>query len=144
MKPPNGKYEHFQVVALVSPEIRDAIGQHRNRLYIGLESFRVYDRFNMKRCNKCNGFGHYKDSCEKSTMCGYCCSGDHESENCPKKTLKDPTSFKCVNCKRDGLDGEGHSASWFKCPAYITAQKKVEGTIPYYEGLKNRNRRSVY
>ena len=50
--------------------------------------------------------------------------------------LKDETDFsklKCVNCKDAPGAGCGHSAFWFNCPAYKTAQKKLRGTIPYYD-----------
>ena len=111
MKEPRGKYKHYQVVAHVSPEIRDIIGKHRNRLYIGIESVRVYDRFYVKRCNKCNHFGHYKDDCEQFISCGLCSSDVHETETCPLKRAPNQAELKCVNCMRSGLDGNRHSAS---------------------------------
>ena len=136
IKTPHGKFMHHQVVALVSPEIREVISAHGNRLYIGLISAKVYDQFYVKCCIKCNCFGHYKADCDKPTACGFCSSEEHESESCQKKTSDNHSVFKCVNCKRVGLVFEGHSASWSKCPAYVIAQKKMQSTIPYYEGLK--------
>ena len=143
MKPPTGEYKNYQVVALVSPDIRDVISANRNRLFVGLESCRVYDRFYVKRCNECNCFGHYKAKCPNKASCTFCASEEHNSETCPLKDSRDHSKFKCINCKRSGLSCEGHSAAWFKCPAYIIAQKKIQSTIPYYEGLKNRNHHPV-
>ena len=138
IKPPHGKFMHHQVVALVSPEIREVISTHGNRLYIGLISAKVCDRFYVKRCNKCNCFGHYKSDCPNTTVCGFCMSKDHESHNCPLKTSGSTTDYKCSNCHKAGLDHVGHSALWFNCPSYKNAQKRLQSSIPYYEGLKNR------
>ena len=136
MKPPNGVYNNFQIVARVSPKIRDAISAHWNRLFIGATSVRVYDRFYVKRCNKCNKFGHYKDNCTETTSsCGICGVQGHESETCDHKT--DTSSFSCINCKRANLTHTGHNATSRKCPAYLIAQKKIKGTIPYYQGIQN-------
>ena len=59
IKKPTDRYKHYQVIARVSPRIRDAIKSNWNRLYIGVQAIKVYDRFYVKRCNKCNQFGHY-------------------------------------------------------------------------------------
>ena len=140
MKPPNGVYKNFQIVARVSPKIRDAITAHWNRLFIGATSVRVYDRFYVKRCNKCNKFGHYKDKCTDVSSCGICGVEGHESETCDHKT--DTSRFSCVNCKRENLPHTGHNATSRKCPAYMTAQKKLKGNTPYYQGAKNMFRPS--
>ena len=105
-----------------------------------MEAIKVYDRFYVKRCNKCNQFGHYVKDCNNSKVCGVCCSEEHESEGCPNKDTTDMNLVKCINCKNRNLEEKGHKASWFKCPAYIEAQKKVKGTIPYYDGSKNQKR----
>ena len=140
IKKPTDRYKHYQVIARVSPRIRDAIKSNWNRLYIGIQAIKVYDRFYVKRCNKCNQFGHYAKDCNNQKVCGVCCSEDHESQGCPNKDTTDMTTVKCINCRKRGLEENGHKASWFKCPAYIEAQKKVRGTIPYYDGPKNQNR----
>ena len=135
MKSPNAEFKNFQIVARVSPKIRDAITAHWNKLYIGATSVRVYDRFYVKRCNKCNRFGHYKDTCSEAPACGICGAEDHESEACNHKT--DTSRHSCINCKRGNLQNTGHNATSPKCPAYLTAQKKIRGNTPYYQGTKN-------
>ena len=121
----------------VSPAIRDAISARKNRLFLGVTSCKVYDRFYVKRCNKCNCFGHYKSDCPNSVLCGYCMSKDHESHCCPLRSSESSTNFKCSNCQNAGLDHEGHSALWFNCPSYKMAQKRLQSSIPYYESIKN-------
>ena len=46
-------HEKYTVVARVSCAIRNVIKANRNRLFIGLTSCKVYDRFYIKRCNNC-------------------------------------------------------------------------------------------
>ena len=143
MKPPNDNYDNFQIVARVSPQIRDAINAHWNRLFIGATSVRVYDRFYVKRCNRCNKFGHYMDKCsEPSPSCGICSAVDHESETCSHKA--DTSRHRCINCKRASQSHTGHNATSRTCPAYITAQKKLKGNTPYYQGARNLRPPSRY
>ena len=140
MNEPRGEYKHYQVVAYVSPEIRDLIGKHGNWLHIRLESVIIYDGFYLKRCNKCNLFGHYKENCDKPISCGLCSAeNQHEIQACPTKDTATQDQHQCINCMIAGQSGLGHSASWIKCPAYIAAQRRLRSQIPYYEGLKYQN-----
>ena len=52
--------KHYQVVARVSDEVRKAIKANKDRLFVGMSSYRVVDRFYIKRCNKCRQYGHYE------------------------------------------------------------------------------------
>ena len=131
VKPGNASNKCTAVVR-VSCRIRDLIKTNRNRLFIGISSCRVFDRFFIKRCNKCQGFGHYKGNCPNQEVCGYCGEG-HSSEGCPLKETDDFCNMKCINCKRNNLSESGHSTFWPSCPSYIAAQKKLRSTIPYYE-----------
>lgn len=137
VKAPSAGYSNYQVVVRLSPSIRSAIASRNNRLFLGLTTCRVHDRFYVKRCNKCNCFGHYKSDCTNSTACGYCMKDDHESIDCPLRNSKDTSVFKCSNCHKAGLDHEGHSALWFNCPSYKSAQKRLQSSIPYYDSVKN-------
>lgn len=133
----NGQDSHT-AVARVSTKIRDAIRSDRNRLFLGITSCRVFDRFYIKRCNNCQDYGHFKDSCTNPPCCGYC-GEQHDSETCPHKD-KDPSTHSCVNCKRDKSQNyTGHSTFSRSCPAYLAAQKRLQSTIPYYD--RNNNRR---
>ena len=124
-------------VARVSSRIRNLIKNNRNRLYIGINSCCVFDRFFVKRCNNCQEFGHYKDKCTNEVKCGHC-GGDHQSDNCElKKDSTDPSLLSCCNCKASGLNDKGHSTFWNKCPAYVIAQKKLRSSIPYYDNLND-------
>ena len=120
-------------IVRVSTKIRDVIKSNRNRVFIGINSCRVFERFFIKRCNKCQEFGHYKADCtKKEEVCGFC-GGAHASEGCSLKDSKDFSKFSCTNCKKKKLVHSGHSTFWLNCPTYIAAQKRLKSTIPYYE-----------
>ena len=121
-------------VARVSSKIRNFIKNSRNRVFIGISSCRVFDRFFVKRCNNCQEFGHYKDSCTNPVKCGHC-GENHQSDTCTLKDSPDLSLLSCCNCKSLGLDHKGHSTFWNKCPAYNIAQKKLQSSIPYYDNL---------
>ena len=78
---------------------------------------------------------YFKDGCPNQTVCGHC-SGHHQSENCSLVDTADISKLTCTNCKDSNMPdgGNGHSTFWYKCPAYMVAQKKLKSTIPYYDG----------
>ena len=73
----------YQVVARVSDEIRNAIRENNNKIYIELDAYRVVDRFYIKRCNRCQNFGHYEKDCMNDLCCAYC-SQTHNHQNVTK------------------------------------------------------------
>lgn len=133
-KPPgeDGDKPYHQVVLRVSPDIRRAISNHGNKIHMGKLVHRVVDRFYIRRCNLCQTYGHYQDSCPHpaSTVCGYCAEETHLSRDCPKKSGS-THAFSCYNCKSRNLDHKGHSTFWHNCPSYKDQQKRLERTINY-------------
>ena len=98
----------FTAVVRVSSIIRTAIRSMRNRVFLGLSSCRVFDRFYIKRCNHCQELGHYRDNCCNTVSCAYC-GGDHESESCNLKDCTDTSKFSCINCKKAGKEHVRHT-----------------------------------
>ena len=125
-------------VVRVGCKIRILIASNRNTVFIGLTACRVYDRFFVKRCNKCQDYGQYAKSCQNSAKCGFC-SGDHQSCDCHLNNYSEYSSMTCVNCKMNNLPCTGHSTFWSKCPSYLAAQVKMKKRIPYYKIKQNRN-----
>ena len=120
----------YTAVARVSPKIRTAIQSERDRVFLGVTCCKVYDRFHIKRCNNCQGYGHFKDSCNAAVCCAYC-GLDHDSQQCGVK--QDAAKHSCINCKNAGLANyTGHTTFSLKCPTYIAAQNRLKSTIPYY------------
>ena len=72
----------FQVFVSISAVLRDGIKQHNDRITLGLTSCKVYDQYHVKRCNKCQFFGHYAKDCTSTE--DYCakCGETHETEKC--------------------------------------------------------------
>ena len=97
-----------------------------------LVALRGVDRFYVKRCNKCQKFGHYEKDCSEDACCGYC-KGNHLSKDCVDVEEGDFCNYKCINCERGEKDSVGHSAHWHKCPTYLDLQKKVKKSIPFYQ-----------
>ena len=128
----NNQRQKFQVVARVSDDIRRAIKCNDDKIYMDLLALRVVDRFFVKRCNKCQNFGHYEKDCQEDACCGYC-KGNHLSKDCVDVNDGDFGNYKCVNCERGNKDGNGHSTHWHKCPSYLDLQKKLKKSIPYYQ-----------
>ena len=132
------KNKFYQIVARVSGDIRSAIKSLGNKLYIGLISCNVHDRFFIKRCNKCQGYGHYNysDQCTQGLVCGYCCSNSHKSNDCPLQN-SDHSKHSCVNCQIKGRNGKGHSTFWHNCPTYLEEQDRLKKSIGYNYNQKN-------
>lgn len=127
----------FQATIRVSTKIRHVIENQGDKLYFndpsGNFSCSVFDRFHVKRCNKCQRFGHYLSDCpETKHTCGYC-SKDHESEKCPL----DPNNYTpcCINCKNHNkfdYDKHSHTAFDRTCRAYGVEQDKLRKSINFY------------
>ena len=73
----------FQIVARVSEDIRRSLKSDNDKLFIGLTSHHVFDRFYVKSCAKCHRFDHYHAECQGKACCGFCSAEDHDSNNCP-------------------------------------------------------------
>ena len=127
----NSKKEYYQVVARVSEEIRRAIKASGNKVFVDLIAHRVVDRFFVRRCNKCQGYGHYEKDCNKPQCCGYC-QQSHKSSDCDQVNSSDTKNYQCVNCKKEGKSHIGHSSLWHKCPSFVEQQNKIKKSIPYY------------
>ena len=122
-----GKDGLHQAVLRVSEEIREKLQSNGNRIFIGSTSCPVYDRFFVKRCNRCQSFHHYHKECKKSEVCAKC-AGRHDTRSCTLST----GSYKCINCSTAGFEDVGHMASSFDCPAYIAEQERLKKSIHYY------------
>ena len=133
VKPQVKNSDKCQATIRVSNNIRRIIERQGDRLYIGSNSFKVYDQFHVKRCNKCQGFGHYKLECKsEKPVCGYC-SEHHLSEDCSHKNHNGFIPC-CSNCKKSKFVDQKNTHSAFDrvCPSYAAEQKLLRKTINYY------------
>ena len=134
MKPHQKDSSKFQATLRVSTKIRKLVESHGDRLYIGPHSFKIFDRFFVKRCNRCQKFNHYMSECKETQFtCGHC-SGNHESNTCPNQSIAGSLPC-CANCKKSKVsDTHQHTHSAFdrSCPTYIAEQDKLRKSISYY------------
>ena len=110
----------FQVFASVSPVLRDGITQFRNKLTLGLTSCKVYDQYHIKRCNKCQHFGHYSKDCQSQENHCAKCGEDHATNTCTS------SNQKCINCVRSGTGTQDHSAFDINCPSMLKQQELLK------------------
>ena len=102
------------------------IAKQGNRVYTSEGSKKIYDSFYVRRCFKCQGFGHIAQDCpSKSHVCANC-AGDHKTEGCQSSDIC------CANCKRDGHTHD-HSAFSLSCVSYIKEQKKIKNAIEFHQ-----------
>jgi hypothetical protein len=85
------------------------------KVYIEHQSCPVRDHIHVMQCFKCLGFGHTASKCEDHIRCRHC-AGKHKSAECPKSA--DPTTTRCINCKREKLDDKSHHPDTDKCPIF--------------------------
>ena len=129
---PVGK-KYYQVVIRVGDDIRRALKAADDKIFMDLRVHQVVDRFYIKRCNKCQQFGHYEKDCKNTAhQCAYC-QHQHKSSECDQVDEGDFENYDCHNCRKAQKDSAGHSTFWYKCPTMLEQQKKVKKGIPYYQ-----------
>ena len=115
--------EIFQVFASVSEVLREGFRRAKDKLLMGVNTCKIYDRRQTKRCNNCQKFGHFVANCPTSNepSCGKC-SESHSTRDC--------TSIErgCINCRRNNLEHKSHSAFYHKCPTLLKYQEESEQT----------------
>ena len=118
IKPTRAKPSVYQAFASVSETLRKGFSNYKDKVTIGLMSCKVYDRFHVKRCNNCQGIGHYYKECPTpdETRCAKC-SLDHPTNSCTS------TESKCINCSKEGKEAN-HKAYDPKCPAIVCEIEK--------------------
>ena len=118
IKPTRSKPLVFQVFASVSEVLRKGVRNYNDKVTIGLTSYKVYDRFHVKRCNNCQGIGHYYKDCPtpNDPSCAKC-GLNHATNTCNN------TENKCVNCVKTGKDSN-HTAFDPKCPVLLSEVEK--------------------
>ena len=113
----------YQVFASLSETLREGFRQLGDKLVMGINTCKVYDRTKTKRCNKCQMFGHFMISCpSQQSHCGKC-SGNHSTKDCTSDERG------CINCIRNKIEpDEPHSAFYHKCPSLLQFQELLKRT----------------
>jgi hypothetical protein len=134
-------------VLQVSPKIRDAMKQNRDRVCIDLQVHVVKDRVHAVQCFHCQEFGHMSKSpfCKKTDFPATCfyCAGSHKSKECTKKGEQNKDAMKCSNCAKSKNSREKnkchtHKASDTLCPFFVKEKERIMArTAGYPEQAKN-------
>ena len=121
VKPIRAQNGIYQAFARISKVLRQGISSHKDRLTIGLQTCRVYDQYHIKRCNKCQSYGHYYKDCQSTPICAKC-SGPHSTRDCSEHIIK------CTNCMKEELpvDQCNHRADDEKCPTLNKRQQRMK------------------
>jgi len=123
-------------VVQVTPEVRKAISERKDRLFLKLRQHVVKNRFYVTQCYHCQRFGHvagsiYCPNKDKSAVCAFC-TGDHDTRQCKAKHDNDVGKMKCANCDQSGKEDKRHAkthpASSGLCPFYINARARLMET----------------
>ena len=119
VKPTRAKPSVFQAFASVSEALRKGFSNYRDKVTIGLTNCKIYDRYHVKRCNNCQGLGHfYKDCPNPEEVCCAKCSLKHPTQSC------EATESKCINCVNSGCEDSNHAAFDHKCPSILKLVEK--------------------
>ncbi|XP_025016919.1 uncharacterized protein LOC112539004 [Tetranychus urticae] len=108
-----------------SPKIRSHLLK-KQALYIDYQRCKVDDFFRLRRCFKCQGFGHGSSKCQRTDKCSHC-GEDHKIQDCQKLSEK-PT---CINCKLSKKASHDHKSSDQQCPSRIAAIQREIESIDY-------------
>ena len=119
IKATKAKPNVFQAFASVSEVLRKGLKNYKDKVTIGLVSCKIYDRFNVKRCNNCQELGHFYKECPTPEV-AFCakCSLGHSTNTCESMTRK------CKNCVKEGNENHGHAAYDPKCPTVLKIVEK--------------------
>ena len=124
IQPLKNNAERFQAFVSVSVILREGILHHDNRLTLGLQKCKIYDRYHVKRCNNCQKFGHYAKECPTPDMkvCGKCSSHQHNTTDCDNEL-----NPECINCIRAGHEtNTNHTTNSHQCPVLCNQQEAVK------------------
>lgn len=101
----------------------------QGNINIGWKDAHIVEDFNMKKCYKCQAYGHLAVNCTNRIYCGSC-TGNHYTRECQAE------ESKCINC----LDANNkyktnyntqHSTSSYNCPCYKFKVSQIRQTINY-------------
>ena len=124
VKPLKGKDDVFQAFARVSKVIRQGLKTFKDKITMGITTCKIYDQFNVKRCNNCQGYGHFYKDCPtpETNVCANC-GNDHSTKDCTS------TAENCVNCSKAGKSDCEHRSDDPKCPTLCQQQEKIKANL---------------
>ena len=128
----------YQIFANVSTILREGFNHYNDKITLGLNSCKIYDRYHVKRCYNSQKFGHYAKDCPNSDVpcCGKC--GDAHCTNDCTSNMK-----RCVNCTYEGNADSSHYTFDLKCPVLIKQQKLLKDKLDKTNLNMDRHKRNL-
>ena len=124
VKPLKGREDVFQVFARVSKVVRQGFKTFKDKVTMGITTCKIYDQYNVKRCNNCQGFGHFYKNCPtpETNVCANC-AANHSTKDCTSSTKH------CVNCVKADMSDCNHRSDDPKCPTLCQEQEKIKSNL---------------
>ena len=126
VKPLRGNQDIYQAFARVSKVIRQGLRTYKDKVIMGLSTCKIYDQYHVKRCNNCQGFGHFYKDCPSPNdhICAKC-GENHSTKDCSTLNLK------CTNCVKSGLSPAEceHRADDSNCPSISKQREKIKNNL---------------
>ena len=126
---PKNKKMHNVIMELTPDTFMQIMG--KNRIFVGWDSYPVYEYISVLRCFKCCKYGHKAENCKQENYTCPLCSGNHKSDECRSNTVE------CNNCKyaHNVLKIQeiqyNHTVFDKKCVCYERALDKSKARIQY-------------
>ena len=117
----------YQTLFSISKALRDLFENYNDKVFIGLHSCKIYERFYVKRCYRCQKYGHYIGQCSDEVLCCGKCAGNHKTTDC-QVTLEQTDKHRCSNCKLANKPDK-HLVSSSSCPIFQEEQIKIKKLI---------------
>lgn len=90
----------------------------------GLNKYSVDNFLPIKRCTKCQRFGHNAGKCLDEPRCGKC-AGRHETKACSS------ISIRCPNCINKHNKNDAHECNSFQCDVYQQVREHIISITNY-------------
>ena len=135
----------YMAVLKMSSNIRKAISDNGDKLYISLKRCKVVDRFHIRQCYHCQKPGHMSGECPAKAKgdqptCFYC-SGNHMSAECRSKKLEvDQCCSNCLKSKNLAIvqGARMHTAADLKCPVLQSHINSIKQKTENWQEKKHK------
>lgn len=106
-------YGGMKIALITIPEQAADVLLEKGKIRINLVNCRVKERIEIRRCQRCLGFGHGSSRCggkDRSECCWNCGESGHQGKSCSNKS-------KCLACEDEKVNPD-HKSGSKNCPTF--------------------------